>query len=60
MVLTAGMVGGEVDAQLLYDGADDDVALIADIIQALMIVRPGGEHVAMSARGRPFRPIEQQ
>jgi hypothetical protein len=32
MVFSAGVVGGQVDAELFHDGSDDNVALVANVI----------------------------
>jgi hypothetical protein len=35
------MIGRQVNAKLLLDGADDDVTLIANVVETLMIVWRG-------------------
>ena len=60
MVLAAGMVGREMDSQLSFDRADHNVALVADIVQPLVVIGSCREDVPMAAGRRPFRSVEQQ
>src|SRR5580658_623800 len=46
--------------ELLLHSSNHDIALIAHIVEPLMIIRPGREDIAVTACGSPLRAIQEQ
>ncbi len=59
VVLADRVVGRQMDAEVLLHRQDPGVALVADVIEALVVVGLGRDDVAVATMGGPFGAVQQ-